>query len=69
MKAIITVFLSLITVTCIIFEFSPKKIKEFMAIRLRYHIKDLSKVDDHLKEMGGHERYWMLNRLKLDGRY
>ena len=33
LKAIITVFLSLITVTCIIFEFSPKKIKEFMAIR------------------------------------
>ena len=38
MKAIITVFLSLITVTCIIFDFSPKKIKEFMAIRPGYHI-------------------------------
>ena len=52
MKAIITVFLSLITVTCIIFEFSPKKIKEFMAIRLGYHIRVLSKVDGHLKENG-----------------
>ena len=37
LKAIITVFLSLITVTCIIFEFSPKKIKEFIAIRLGFH--------------------------------